>query len=124
MPSVTIGEINDKGRFDLIFSEDMYVQPDLSLLREGKATDFSGVTRPIFDVRVRIGEDSPNEKLGYSMEVVLMSPRTLVIQLNFENPSYVSMADEAEVLEIQINGGQIFYSTEAVYLGLPEVQET
>ena len=82
------------------FSEDMYVQPDLSLLKEGTATDLSGVTRPIFDVNVRIGEDSPKEKLGYSWEVVSMTLRSLEIQLNFENPSYVSMADEAEVLEI------------------------
>ena len=87
------------------FSEDMYVQPDLSLLKEGTATDLSGLTRPIFDVNVRIGEDSPKEKLGYSWEAVSMTTRSLEIQLNFEIPSYVSMEDEVEVLEIQINGG-------------------
>ena len=112
VPSVTLREITDTGRVILTFSEDMYVQPDLALLlKETNVTDWSGVTRPFLEINEKIGYYSPEEKLGYSWEIVLMTARSLEIQLNFENPIYVSMSEEPEVLEIQINSGQIFFST-------------
>ena len=58
------------------------------------------MTRPIFDVNMSIADDSPQEKLGYSWEVVSMTARSLEIQLNFENSIYVSSSEEPEVLNI------------------------
>ena len=64
-------------------------------------TDFSGVTRPLFNVTVRPDEDTPEDKLGFTWEPTKMTKRTLEVQLNFENPSYISVAaDGLDFLEV------------------------
>ena len=64
-------------------------------------TDFSGVTRPLFNITVRPDEDTPEDKLGFTWETTKITKRTLEIQLNFENPSYISVAaDGLDFLEV------------------------
>ena len=53
-----------------------------------------------------------------------MTDRSLELQLDFEHPSYISMTDIPESLEIQINGGQLFFSTKGVTIELPKIHDT
>ena len=68
--------------------------------------DLSGVTRPVIDLQVRHEqEDLYEDKLGLTWEIISMTKRSLELQLDFEHPSYISMTEIPESLEIQINGG-------------------
>ena len=68
--------------------------------------------------------DSDPEKLGYSWEVLRMNQRSLEIQVTFQNPLYVSVQDESEQVEIKINDGTAFISSEGLPLELTsEIEE-
>ena len=62
--------------------------------------------------------DSDPEKLGYSWEVLRMNQRSLEIQVTFQNPLYVSVQGESEQVEIKINDGTAFISSEGLPLEL------
>ena len=53
-----------------------------------------------------------------------MTERSLELQLDFEHPSYISMTELPESLEIQINGGQFFFSAEGVTIELTKIHKT
>ena len=57
----------------------MEVVPNLKLITEGKVVDDLGITRPIIEVKVIPGESSDQSKIGYSWEIVRMSPNALEI---------------------------------------------
>ena len=87
-------------------------------------TDGVGTTRPVIVTKVVLGEFSPPEKLGYTWSVTKMTKRSLKLQINFENPIYVSTEEEPEQLEITFNGGQVFASEEGLLLEMPLFRET
>ena len=126
-PIITIEEITDTGRVVFAFSEDMWVIPDdeLKFIKSSIVTDLSGVTRPLFNVNVRPDEDTPEEKLGLTWEPISMIKRKLEVQVDFENPSYISVAQEGQdFLEIEINGWQMFFSAKGQPLELTNIHET
>ena len=88
----------------------MWVIPDLELLQNSTVTDSAGVERHVFEANVKIGYDTPVDKLGYSVEFKKMTSRSLELQLHFKHPAYVTMYDEPEVLEVRVNSDKIFRS--------------
>ena len=101
----------------------MWLIPDLQLLTSSNVTDSRGTVRPLLEVKVRPAEFSQLEKLGFDYAVLNMTRRTLELQLTFENPWYISMSGETEVLEVTINSGVPFFSLQAIQIELPEIHE-
>ena len=58
------------------------------------------MTRPLLNMTVRPDEDTPEDKLGFTWEPIEMTKRKLEVQVNFENPIYISIAEEPEFLEV------------------------
>ena len=81
------------------------------------------MTRPIFELEVLPGYDSSPDNLGYSWTPIEMTKRALKLKLDFKDPSYISMEKDPEVLQIRINGGNIFFSVKAMQLELPEIHQ-
>ena len=52
-----------------------------------------------------IGAYTDESMLAYSWDLVKMTKRSLILQIRFENPIYVSMEEEQEVLKVTFNGG-------------------
>lgn len=103
VPVISIKEITNEGLIVFAFSEDMWVVPDddLKHIKLSNVTDLSGVTRPLFDITVRRDEETPEDKIGFAWKLTKMTSRTLEIQVDFENPSYISVAaDGPEFLEV------------------------
>ena len=69
-------------------------------------------------------EHQHEDKLGFTWEIIAMTERSLELQLDFEHPSYISMTELPESLEIQINGGQFFFSAEGVTIELTKIHKT
>ena len=58
------------------------------------------------------------EKLGYSWTIKSYKDQTLEIELLFDNPIYVSVEEEPELLQILIKDGSLFLSEEGLPLDL------
>ena len=67
------------------------------------------------DAKVIIGEESDPNNIKYSWDVVSMEKRKLELQLNFEDPLYISTEEEPEYLEVKMLNTNQFISEE----GLP-----
>lgn len=80
----------------------MWVIPEaeLVLIKSVNVTDESGVTRPLFNVTVKPDVDTQDEMLSFAWKPIKMTKRTLEAELNFNNPSWVSMAYRPDVLEV------------------------
>lgn len=102
----------------------MNVIPDLILIEKGTVPDdASGIQLPIFAPEVVLGAYTDESMLGYSWSVLQMTKRSLKLQITFENPIYVSMEEENEVLRVTFNGGSLFVSAEGMLLELPLERE-
>ena len=101
----------------------MSVVPDLALIETGTVTDGSGEQLPIFAPEVVLGAYSDETMLGYSWSVLKMTKRSLDLQIAFENPMYISMEEEHEMLKVTFNGGFLFVSEEGMLLDLPLERE-
>ena len=56
----------------------------------------------VFETKVLIGAYSDPSKVKYTLSEATMEKRKLELQLNFEDPLYISMEEEPEVLEIEL----------------------
>ena len=55
----------------------MAIIPDLKWLENSTVIDSAGVTRPVFEVLINLGSFTPKDKLGYTVEYVDMTSRSL-----------------------------------------------
>ena len=55
----------------------MAIIPDLKWLENSTMINSAGVTRPVFEVLINLGSFTPNDKLGYTVEYVDMTSRSL-----------------------------------------------
>lgn len=80
----------------------MWVVPEneLKLLKSINVTDSSGVTRPYINITVRPDEDVPEEKLSFTWKPTKMTERELEVQVDFKNPSDVSMSGIPDFLDV------------------------
>ena len=101
----------------------MWIIPDLELLQNSTVTDSAGVERPVFEANVKIGYETPAEKLGNTVEILKMTSRSLELQLHFEHPAYVTMYEEPEMLEVRVNSDKVFLSEQGVPLVLENSYE-
>ena len=122
-PKATIDSITETGLVVIVFSEDMNVIPDLVLIEKGTVPDASGTQLPIFAPEVVLGAYTDESMLGYSWSAQHMTKRSLDLKITFENPIYVSMEEEHEVLRVTFNGGSLFVSEEGMLLELPQERE-
>ena len=84
----------------------MVVIPDIKMLENSTVTDSAGATRPVFETFVDLGYFTPEDKLGYTVELKNMTSRSLDLQIHFEKPSYVTMNEEPEVFKVRINSNK------------------
>jgi len=63
-----------------------------------------------FEFRVVPSAYSDPGRLEHKWRVVEYSKRSLQLQIEFENPIYVSMEEEADVAEVVINNSTILFS--------------
>ena len=61
-------------------------------------------------MEVVAGEDTDVEKIGYTWNVVSVGTRSMDLQLNFENPLYISINKEREKVLVVINDGTALLS--------------
>ena len=55
----------------------MAIIPDLKWLENSTVIDSAGVIRPVFEVLVNLGSFTPEKNLGYTVEYVDMTSRSL-----------------------------------------------
>ena len=70
------------------------------------------------------GEDSDIEKIGYTWDVVSMGTRSMELQLNFENPLYISVNSDSEKLVVVFNDGTALLSEDGLPLDLANEDNT
>ena len=56
----------------------------------------------IFEAEVVVGAYSDPNKINFTLSEVTMEKRKLELQLNFEDPLYISMEEEPEELEVKL----------------------
>ena len=62
--------------------------------------------------------ESDPEIMGYEWTTVSMNKRSLELQMTFENPLYISIQEESEVLAVTFNDGTAFLSEAGLPLSL------
>lgn len=103
----------------------MIPEDELKMIKPSTVTDLAGVIRPVLDMQIKheLEDDLSEDKLSYAWEVVSMTKRNLELQLDFEHTSNISMRETPERLEIQINGGQLFFSKRGLTVKLPKTRD-
>ena len=77
-PVPHLSAIEQTGNIVVVFSEDMYIVPDLQMIRNGTSI-INGERKPVFDVEVIPGADSNPDELAFDWAVVSMTEREIEI---------------------------------------------
>ena len=78
----------------------------------------------VFEFKVITGAYSDSTKMNYKWRAVSYDTRSMDLQIDFENPSYISMEDEPEYIQVIINDGSIFMSKEGLPLEIATTNST
>ena len=78
----------------------------------------------VFEFRVITGAYSDFTKMNYKWRAVSYDTRSMDLQVDFENPVYISMEEEPEFIEVVINDGTIFMSEEGLPLDIAKSNNT
>ena len=113
-PQASLKSISDRGVVSISFSQSMKPIPDLSVIQNTKAKN----GKPVVEVNVLVGAYSQSDMMGYNWSVSSYSERSMEIQMDFENPIYISIEDEPEVLQFICNDGSVFLSVDELPLQL------
>jgi len=106
-PEPFIGKISQTGDLTILFSEDVLLLPDLSMIHNGTVTVY-GITYPVLEIKIEPGEFSDDKRLKFDWIVVEQTPTSIRIQLYFNEAKFISANGDPEILMIMFRDPEMF----------------
>ena len=91
----------------ITFSEPIELVPNLTIITNG-TVEVDGKTVPVLELRIEPGEDSDPAKMNFTFRAVAQTPRTLTLEMIFDDAIFVSAFGDKETLLVDFRDPLMF----------------